>query len=130
MTGVIYGIAARFLPIKQPSSPMTANLWRHENRVSGKLSSWDEAGKLSPWSKTAYWEMGLLATNDWQAQWITRTTNIGELPAPFFRRELELIGKVKKARVYICGLWHSYELHINGRKRWATICWILRLHAV
>lgn len=80
-----------------------------------KVRSWDEAGKPSPWSKTASWEMGLLATNDWQAQWITRTTNIDELPAPFFRRELVLDGKVKKARVYICGLGY-YELHINGRK--------------
>ena len=80
-----------------------------------KVRSWDEAGKPSPWSKTAFWEMGLLATNDWQAQWITRTTNINELPAPFFRRELLLDGKVKKARVYICGLGY-YELHINGRK--------------
>ena len=59
--------------------------------------------------------MGLLATNDWQAQWIARTTNTDELPAPFFRRKLVLDGKVKKARVYICGLGY-YELHINGRK--------------
>ena len=80
-----------------------------------KVRSWDKDGKVSPWSEAAFWEMGLLSTNDWQAQWIARTTNIDELPAPFFRRELVLDGKVKKARVYICGLGY-YELHINGRK--------------
>ncbi len=80
-----------------------------------KVRSWDKDGKPSPWSKAAFWEMGLLAGGDWQAQWIARTTNIDEQPAPLFRRELALDGKIKKARVYICGLGY-YELHINGRK--------------
>ena len=79
-----------------------------------KVRSWDKAGKPSPWSKPARWEMGLLKTDDWQAQWIARTTNIDERPAPMFRRELALDGKIKRARVYICGLGY-YELHINGQ---------------
>ena len=80
-----------------------------------KVRSWDKDGKVSPWSETAQWEMGLLTAGDWQAQWIARTTNITELPAPLFRRELTLDGKIKRARVYICGLGY-YELHINGWK--------------
>jgi alpha-L-rhamnosidase len=79
-----------------------------------KVRSWGQDGKPSPWSKPARWEMGLLKTDDWQAQWIARTTNIDELPAPFFRRELKLDGKIKRARAYICGLGY-YELHINGQ---------------
>jgi hypothetical protein len=79
-----------------------------------KVRSWDQDGQPSPWSKVAFWEMGLLKTDDWQAQWIARTTNMDELPAPLFRRELTLDGKIKRARVYICGLGY-YELHINGQ---------------
>jgi alpha-L-rhamnosidase len=78
-----------------------------------KVRSWDQTGVASAWSETARWEMGLLSVTDWQAQWIGRTTNIDELPAPMFRRELTLDGKVKRARVYLCGLGY-YELHING----------------
>ncbi len=35
-----------------------------------KVRVWDENGKASGWSKTASWSMGMLQTNDWQAQWI------------------------------------------------------------
>jgi alpha-L-rhamnosidase len=80
-----------------------------------KVRGWDQGGKVSPWSEVARWEMGLLASADWQAQWIARTTNIDELPAPYFRHELTLDGKIKTARVCICGLGY-YELHINGQK--------------
>ena len=69
-----------------------------------KVRSWDKDGKAAPWSEAASWEMGLLEPLDWQAQWIGRTTNIDEEPAPLFRRELTLNGKIKKARAYICGL--------------------------
>lgn len=80
-----------------------------------KVRSWDKDGKPSAWSRPAFWEMGILAPDDWQAQWIARTTNINELPAPYFRRELSLAGKIKKARAYVSGLGY-YELHINGEK--------------
>jgi alpha-L-rhamnosidase len=78
-----------------------------------KVRSWDQTGAASAWSTAARWEMGMLSAGDWQARWIGRTTNINELPAPMFRRELTLDGKVKRARVYLCGLGY-YELHING----------------
>jgi len=97
-TFVVYG--------GQPLASRQACFW--------KVRSWDKDGKPSAWSQPARWEMGLLKTSDWQAQWIARTTNIDELPAPMFRRELSLDGKIKRARVYICGLGY-YELHINGQ---------------
>ncbi len=31
---------------------------------------WDHAGKPGPWSKPSLWSMGLLAPQDWHAQWI------------------------------------------------------------
>ncbi len=35
-----------------------------------KIRVWDADGKVSAWSQPALWTMGILATNDWRAQWI------------------------------------------------------------
>jgi len=40
------------------------------NRVYWQVRIRDNQNHLSPWSETAYWEMGLLDTSDWQASWI------------------------------------------------------------
>ncbi|MEI7830396.1 MAG: family 78 glycoside hydrolase catalytic domain [Prolixibacteraceae bacterium] len=73
----------------------------------------------SPWSKSAWWEMGLLKKEDWKALWIgaPEAINTGnwKLPAPQFRREVNLSKPIKKARAYISGLGY-YELSINGKK--------------
>lgn len=80
-----------------------------------KVRSWDKDGKPSPWSQSATWEMGILDAKDWKAEWIGRTTNVQDLPAPYFRKEFTLDGEVKKARASICGLGY-HELSINGKK--------------
>ncbi|WP_290305276.1 family 78 glycoside hydrolase catalytic domain [Mucilaginibacter flavus] len=36
-----------------------------------KVRVWDQNGKISPWSNTASWTMGLLKTTDWKAKWIS-----------------------------------------------------------
>ncbi len=36
-----------------------------------KARVWDQSGSSSHWSKPALWEMGLLQSSDWSAQWIT-----------------------------------------------------------
>ena len=57
----------------------------------------------------------------WQAQWIGRPAAClvnwqgAVLPAPLFRRELELAAPVREARASICGLGY-YELYLNGIK--------------
>lgn len=35
-----------------------------------KVRVWDEAGRVSRWSKPAHWTMGLLGEKDWQGQWM------------------------------------------------------------
>jgi len=35
-----------------------------------KVRAWDRGGQPSAWSKPACWDMGLLKTGDWSAQWI------------------------------------------------------------
>jgi len=80
-----------------------------------KVRVWDKDGQVSAYSRPACWEMGLLSPQDWQGQWIARTTDTNSLPAPLLRRAFTIEGKIKQARAYICGLGY-YELHINGKK--------------
>ena len=84
-------------------------------RCYWKVRVWDKEGEPSAWSQTAFWEMGLLHTNDWRGQWIGRTADTNSQPAPLFRRVFDVRGNVKRARAYICGLGY-YELHINGKR--------------
>ena len=56
------------------------SLWRHYKRARAlqsrqryywKVLVWDEHNQRTAWSEPAFWEMGLLARNEWQADWIT-----------------------------------------------------------
>ena len=84
-------------------------------RCLWKVRVWDKQGKPSDWSEPASWEMGLLSPGDWHALWIGRTTDTNYNPAPLLRTTFPLSGRVKQARVYICGLGY-YELHLNGKR--------------
>jgi len=39
-------------------------------RVWWQVRAWDQEGVPTPFSAPAWWEMGLLARADWQAEWI------------------------------------------------------------
>jgi alpha-L-rhamnosidase len=39
-------------------------------RCCWKVRAWDKDGKVSDWSTPAYWTVGLLESEDWQARWI------------------------------------------------------------
>ena len=84
-------------------------------RCYWKVRVWGEDGRASAYSRPADWEMGLLAPQDWQGQWIGRTEDTNSLPAPMLRRAFTLEGRIKQARAYLCGLGY-YELHLNGKK--------------
>ncbi len=90
-----------------------------EQKCYWKVRVRDGEGSSSLWSESAFWEMGLLKKEDWQARWIgNRMGGIGEdlpMPAPHFRKVVQLQKKVVSARAYICGLGY-YELYINGNK--------------
>ncbi len=73
-------------------------------RCYWKVRVWDEKDQGSAWSEMALWEMGLLQTADWQADWIS--ADIEEdiskpEPAPMLRTTFEVKGAVAKARAYI-----------------------------
>jgi alpha-L-rhamnosidase len=92
-------------------------------RVWWKARVWDAAGNASTFSEPAWFEMGLLSTNDWLGRWIQRNSTqpilpsqaFAHHPAPLFRKEFTLAKKIARARAYVSGLGY-YELHVNGHR--------------
>ncbi len=101
--------------------------------VSGQRCFWtvrawpargaDKDLRPSPWSEPAWWEMGLLAEADWKGIWIGDGKPLPdkdedfyeEDPAPLFRKEFGVDGKIARARLYITGLGY-YEASLNGAR--------------
>jgi alpha-L-rhamnosidase len=86
-------------------------------RYYWQVRIWDQQGNSSGWSKTAYWEMGLLKTADWSAKWIKSnlTADTADGPSPMFRRAFSLSKMVKSARLYITS--HGvFEAYLNGHR--------------
>ncbi|HOC52054.1 MAG TPA: family 78 glycoside hydrolase catalytic domain, partial [Verrucomicrobiota bacterium] len=96
---------------------------RAGQRVYWTVRAWDRDGRASRYSETAWWEMGLLAPADWQADWITRrrpaplaeSQLFADDPAPLLRKEFVVEKKIRRARIYVSGLGY-YELRLNGRR--------------
>ena len=88
-------------------------------RVFWRVQVWDGEGRPSPASPIAEFEMGLLAASDWVAAWIGHPqggTDVEHaLPAPLFRKTMQVDKPIRQARVYVSGLGY-YELTINGIK--------------
>lgn len=77
----------------------------------------DEEDAWGEWSGWASFELGLLSSSDWEAEWISgdyRVDRKRRYPVDCFRRRFSS-GKTKRARLYItaCGL---YEARINGER--------------
>src|SRR5215472_16273246 len=96
---------------------------KSSQQVFWKVRVWDNAGKVSSWSKPATWTMGLLNANNpsppsgseaagWQAKWIAATTNCETL---LLRSEFAVRPGLKRALVFVCGLG-QYEMSLNGKK--------------
>ena len=85
-------------------------------RYYWQVRIWDNKGRSTRWSETAFWEMGLLSPSDWKASWIElEDDTLRYSPSPHFRKEFTISKPVRKATVYVSA--HGlYELHCNGRK--------------
>ena len=91
-------------------------------RVGWSVEVEDETGATTR-SETAFWEMGLLDSNDWRADFIAGDLAGGPhnpMPAPFFRRAFEVAQPIKRARLYASALG-VYECEINGHKVGADV---------
>ena len=87
------------------------------NQCWWKVRVWDKDGKASSWSESAYFEIGLLESDDWKASWIKSSIVFKEIDhaCPMFRKEFKLSKPVKSARLYISSLG-LYRAEINGDK--------------
>lgn len=90
---------------------------RQQGRYYWKVRVWDGRGRLSDWSETAYWTMGLLERSAWKGRWIGRRAepNVELQPSPYLRRTFEVKGKVRSAFAYATALG-LYELRLNGER--------------
>jgi alpha-L-rhamnosidase len=85
-------------------------------RYFWQVKIWDNKGRETKWSETAFWEMGLLTQTDWKAKWIEMAGDTQRYsPSPHFRKEFTLGKNIASARVYVTAHGY-YELHLNGKK--------------
>jgi alpha-L-rhamnosidase len=85
-------------------------------RYFWQVKNWDNKGKESKWSETAFWEMGLLSPSEWKAKWIElEGDTVRYAPSPHFRKEFSIEKSVSSARIYVTSHGY-YELHLNGKK--------------
>lgn len=87
-------------------------------RVAWQVRAWDDNQQATPWSPAAWFEMGLLSPQDWQATWIG-TGHVGgpytAAPCPYMRKRFSVRGQIKDARLYISALG-LYEPYLNGQR--------------
>ncbi len=87
-------------------------------RCLWRVRVWDSNDRPSDWSESAWWEMGLLHTTDWQAQWIEPDWDEDPAalnPCPYLRTALTLPAQPISARLYVTA--HGlYEASLNGRR--------------
>ncbi len=91
---------------------------KSHQRVYWQVRVVDNHGEKSKWSQTAYFEMGKLDAEDWEADWITPMWEEDPKksePSPYLRKEFSLEKPIKQARLYITchGL---YQVEINGKR--------------
>ena len=85
-------------------------------RVYWRVTVWDE-NDLPISSDSAWFEMGLLTQEDWQAQWIGTPFAGGArstFPVPYLRKPFALPAAVASARLYVTALG-LFECSINGQ---------------
>lgn len=79
-----------------------------------KVRVWNDLGQVSPWSKPAAFEMGLLEPADWHGEWIGLGGEDNKYVSPLLRKEFSLKKAVKRARLYAAGIGWS-EYYLNGK---------------
>ncbi|MEO6992210.1 MAG: family 78 glycoside hydrolase catalytic domain [Lacunisphaera sp.] len=90
---------------------------RSREQVEWRVAFRDENSVDSGWSEPARFDLGLLSSKDWSAQWIRPqgATGPGKEAIAWLRRGFSVEKKVERARIYVTarGL---FELQLNGRR--------------
>ena len=94
---------------------------RSDRAYHWKVQVKDEHGRVSAWSKPAYWTTGLFNANDWKAQWIgsdemyNRAAIENNITDPWFRKTVELSKRPGKATIFVASVGY-HELYVNGER--------------
>ncbi len=84
-------------------------------RYFWRVRAWDNKGNCSGWSNVNFWQMALLNTADWKAQWIESDMKEVKRLCPQFRKSFSANKTIQTATAYITA--HGmYEANINGKK--------------
>jgi alpha-L-rhamnosidase len=119
---------------KQTSQTFKEIQLKRDTKYYWKVRVWDESGQMSNFSNPAYFETGLLESDDWRAKWITSSTvydwnryysqlanqiknrqRISYTPEILLSKLFRINKKIKSARLYISGLGF-YNVMINDHK--------------
>ena len=87
-------------------------------RIYWQVQVWDNHGNRTTSLEPAWWEMGLLNSDEWKARWITQPWKDHlekSSPCPYLRKSFHILQPVRSARVYVTCLG-LYELELNGKK--------------
>lgn len=126
--------------------PYQGSALTSKTRCYWKVKVWNNAGTASQWSEPAYWETGILNSNEWSAQWIfnanstqqadkenirwiwladQEATNVPSKTKAWFRLKINLdkIPLIASLHTVARG---DYQIYVNGRfvvektKAWQT----------
>ncbi|KAJ5771634.1 Alpha-L-rhamnosidase [Penicillium odoratum] len=82
--------------------------------VYWRVRAWNSQEQMSSWSEPSMFEIGLLHSSDWSAQWITNDLfELGTNSLPIFVREFQVECQTTKARLYALGLGMQ-SISLNG----------------
>jgi alpha-L-rhamnosidase len=97
--------------------PYRGEPFESRQQVEWRVEFRDENAKDSGWSQPAHFEIGLLSTNDWKAQWIRPQGQPNTTPeaAGWLRRSFPLSRQIERARVYVAARGF-FELRLNGAR--------------
>ena len=84
-------------------------VWLAVSKLPGEGG--DKKGKATDWSKPAFWSMGLLKPEDWQAKWV----KAGGETSPWLRKEFTLAAAPERATAFVNVKGYA-ELYVNGKK--------------
>jgi alpha-L-rhamnosidase len=80
-----------------------------------KVRIWDENDRMSEWSTTAGFSVGLLEKSDWNASYIGLPGKENTTVSPQLRKTLDVTKKSEKVLIHVNSLGY-HELFINGEK--------------
>lgn len=85
-------------------------------RYYWKVMAWLQDGRQTPWSQTAFWEMGLLCQSDWEGGWIGYVPGIPGRVL-YFKGSFypDPSKQIAYARLYAAGIGF-FEVYINRKK--------------